>query len=382
MFKFELMPAMSSDLRTEVTWRQIVDAAPPSSYFVSWNLVRTWLDHLPPGHNVHLLVGRRQQTPVLACLLRPGRFSRHGVFRGTALHLGVGGEGENDLIYPEYNDVLLHRDEDPRALLTAMFHFLCEQRHLRWDELCLPGLAAGSALLAYLDQERPNGLTLLVDSDTSSPYVNLDAIRAAGGGYVSTLSANSRAQLRRSLRAYEAEGELILDVAETPDVAAAIFDELVDLHQRHWSARAAPGAFAQAQTIRFHHGLIRSCLGDGQIQLLRLRCGDTTIGCLYSFVEGRHVYFYQGGLCYSEDKKKRPGLVSHYHAISHSLERGLGVYDFLAGPTRYKMSLSSDTERMVWCRLQRPRLRLILERRLRRMNSSWRAAGTDEADDP
>lgn len=112
MLDFELIPAVSSDPRLQVLWRQIVDAALPSSYFVSWHLVRTWLDHLPPGHNVHLLVGRRQQKPVLACLLRPSRFSRHGVFRGDALHLGVGGAEENDLIYPEYNDVLLHRDED------------------------------------------------------------------------------------------------------------------------------------------------------------------------------------------------------------------------------------------------------------------------------
>lgn len=379
MCDFELIPAGPSCPRIETVWKQLAEAAPSSSYFVSWNLVRTWLDNLPTGHNVHLLVGSRQGAPVLACLLRPSRFSRHGVFRGNALHLGAGGVAEDDLIYPEHNDVLIHGDEDPQVLLEGMFDFLGRQRQLRWDELCLPGLTEGSALLTYIEGVGPRGSTLVVESDTSSPYADLDAIRDQDVDYLSTLSANSRQQLRRSIRAYEAEGKLILDVAETPDMALDIFAELVDLHQRHWRARTAPGAFAQAQTIRFHRELIRAGLPDGQIQLLRLRCDDTTIGCLYSFISQRHVYFYQGGLSYSEDKKKRPGMVSHYYAICHSLERGLGVYDFLAGPTRYKMSLSSGTKRMVWCRLQRARFGLSLERRLRRLRSRWRGAQPQKA---
>jgi CelD/BcsL family acetyltransferase involved in cellulose biosynthesis len=102
------------------------------------------------------------------------------------------------------------------------------------------------------------------------------------------------------------------------------------------------------------------------VQLLRTRAGDGKIvGHLYNFVYRGRVYCYQSGFARFADNRMKPGLVSHHLAIVMSRAGGLRYYDFLAGDSRYKRSLSNRVGEMVWIVMQRPALRFTIEHRLR-----------------
>jgi len=60
--------------------------------------------------------------------------------------------------------------------------------------------------------------------------------------------------------------------------------------------------------------------------------------------------------------------VCHAAAIDHAAASGLAVYDFLGGDMRYKKSLATDENTLVWARVQRRRLRFFVEDRVR----DWR----------
>jgi CelD/BcsL family acetyltransferase involved in cellulose biosynthesis len=85
-----------------------------------------------------------------------------------------------------------------------------------------------------------------------------------------------------------------------------------------------------------------------------------TIGYLYNLVYDKNVLFYQSGLNYSGSNIYRPGLISHYYAIIHNAQKGMDVYDFLAGDSDYKKSLSTNSCRMYWARLVKGKPRLYL----------------------
>jgi len=63
----------------------------------------------------------------------------------------------------------------------------------------------------------------------------------------------------------------------------------------------------------------------------------------------------------------RPGLVCHYLAVMHNLKTDNRIYDFLAGPQRYKQSLGTGDVNMYWIALQKPRLMFTVERLLKRL---------------
>jgi CelD/BcsL family acetyltransferase involved in cellulose biosynthesis len=133
------------------------------------------------------------------------------------------------------------------------------------------------------------------------------------------------------------------------------------LHQRSWQQRGQPGAFADPWFDRFHRRLIAERFKHGELQLLRLRTKEMTLGCLYNFVAAKRVLFYQSGLGTPADRHVRPGYLCHTQAIEYCAKAGLDVYDLLGGDARYKKSLATDESRLVWGRVQKTRLRFTLE---------------------
>jgi CelD/BcsL family acetyltransferase involved in cellulose biosynthesis len=113
------------------------------------------------------------------------------------------------------------------------------------------------------------------------------------------------------------------------------------------------GVFADSWFERFHRRLILSRLSRGEIQLIRVRGGGETIGCLYNFVHQGRVMFYQCGLASYDDAELKPGYVCHAAAIEHNALAGHATYDLLGGHAAYKENLATGANRLLWLRVQR-----------------------------
>ncbi|HEX7841026.1 MAG TPA: GNAT family N-acetyltransferase [Kofleriaceae bacterium] len=348
--------------RIRDAWCGLAAASPPP-YFLSWGWVETWLDSLPPSAEVALCVARRAGAPVAAFFLGARTRWRHRVLPSRELHWNETGYRDMDEVCIEYNGMVHDGQPPPLAEIIARLPG-------RWDEIHLRALDADGPV-ARAAAAAPAGLRLRVDRRVPAPMVDLARVREAGD-YLKLLGGSTRSQIRRAQKLYAARGKLALEVASSPAQATAIFDELVALHRRSWGDRGEAGAFLPL-VHRFHQRLIETRFASGEIQLLRVRAGDTTIGCLYNFVWQGDVSFYQSGLGYETDSKLKPGLVCHALAVEHDARAGHRWYDFLAGEARYKQSLATDARTLVWLRLQRPRLRFVLEDAARAVRDQLRA---------
>ena len=233
-----------------------------------------------------------------------------------------------------------------------------------WEEFFMPGLDSRSFPGNCLDQPI-NSYDVIVEKNVPSPYVDLELVRRTDGGYLSLLTPNTRSQVRRSYRQYELMGVVTSEVARDLNRAMNIYDEMLKLHQKTWQARGKSGAFANPYFDHCHRQLIHKRFNQGEIQLFRVSCGQETIACLYNFVLGGKVHFYQSGINYGPDPRLKPGLISHVEAIKYNAEVGHDVYDFLGGDARYKSQLSTKCERLIWARIQKPRVKFYIERGLR-----------------
>jgi CelD/BcsL family acetyltransferase involved in cellulose biosynthesis len=344
--------AISSSARSRIrdVWCGLEATSRPS-YFLSWGWVETWLDALPPSAPITLYVARRSGAPVAAFFLGARTQWRHRVLPSRGLHLNQTGDGAYDEICIEYNG-MVHSGQPPP--FTEIIAHLPDD----WDELYLPALDADDALATGLVADHAR-LRLRVDGRTPSPMVDLAKVRDSGD-YLKILGGNTRSQIRRAQKLYGARGKLGLEVATSPTQALGFFDELVALHRRSWAERGEAGAFLPF-VHAFHKRLIEQRFASGEIQLLRIRAGDTTVGCLYNLISRDTVAFYQSGLAIETDGKLKPGLVCHALAVAHDAAAGHRWYDFLGGGSRYKQSLSTDARTLIWLRLQKPRLRFALE---------------------
>jgi len=335
-------------------WRDLESRA-DGGYFLSWDWIGCWLELVET--EVVLLEGRSGGKVVALGLLCPVR-QRYGWLSTNGVYLHQTGDPRVDGIAIEYNGILTDRALGTEGALQCLRALLREDAigtaGRRWDELYLNGVTTG-----FADAVVECGAWLRLLARSPTWYVDLAAIRADGGAYLDRLSANTRYQVRRSMRRYEARGPLRLTAAS--DVAEGLdyLDELAALHQAHWIARGRPGAFSAPFFTAFHRRLIADCLPCGSVEVLRATAGETTIGYLYNFLYRGRVYYYASGFVYEDDNRLKPGLVSHTLSVSRYLAQGMDCYDFMAGAARYKTSLGQPGPTMRAFAIQRPRARLL-----------------------
>ncbi len=236
-----------------------------------------------------------------------------------------------DAVFIEHNGMLV-RPGHAAAAAGALAHAVRAA-----GPIVLSGIDA-----ATLDAARQAGW-LEVRQTRFAPSIDLTAI---GGDFLATLSANTRAQVRRSMRMFGPE--LRLERAETLSQAQAFFEEMLAAHQTAWTARGKPGAFAEGAVRRFHAELIGRAWPLGQVDVLRIAAGGRHIGTLHMFLHDGRAMNYQSGFHYGSDAREKPGLVSHALAIQHYAQNRYTVYDFLAGDSRYKRSLAHGGENLHW----------------------------------
>lgn len=351
----------------EERWRALEPHA-MCSFFQSWGWVGTWLKTFPTRNRPILLQATRNGEVVGLSVLGRNALSRMKLLSSRALLVSETGIPADDALTVEHSGLLMYRGLEA-DIIEQCLQALGEVS-IEWDELYISGVERGH-VDAYLQAAELANLRPVVRADHPYFFVDLSSLAAQGTRYLGSLSSNSRYQVRRAFRAYEKRGPVSFRIAEDVHQAYEYFASLRQLHQSYWNARNFPGAFATDSSNEFHERLIASRFEHGEIQLAELRAGDYVFGYLYSFVFNGVVSNYQSGFRYETDGKIKPGFVGHTLAVEHNLALGHRVYDFLVGDQRFKRSLATDEERMIWLVLQRDRLKFRVEDKLRALRDRW-----------
>lgn len=352
----QLLDRAADYARIEHVWKEL-SAESDCSYFLSWGWIQNWLETLPKEVPVKLAVLENGTGPRSAFFLGQANMVKQHVFRSKAYLMNQTGNWEYDRLYIEHNSIL-QSSHGACSLQQIVDHLPGD-----WEELYLSALAPLSSPANDLKIAPP--YEVMIANVMPAPYVDLQMAREHSGGYLGLLRASVRSQVKRTHRLYQERGTLECETARELPQALEIYDELITLHEAWWQQRNKPGAFRSPFFRAFHRRLIENRFSTGEIQLIRIRCGGETVGCLYNFVFRGVVYFYQSGLAPETDNRMKPGYLCHVEAIQQCVKAGLARYDFLAGFEDYKERLSTHQPSIVWARVQKPKIKFKVERALR-----------------
>lgn len=329
---------------------QTLEARSNASFFLRWTWIGAWLDSYPVTPELIAVTDERGEDVALALLGHA--MAPRPLGRAATLSLNQSGDAAADRPYIEYNGLLAARGKEETAAQAVLAALAGRQD---WRVLRLSGVVPGSPLLQGPARRR-------VRVDVSPVYqVDLDAVRAAGGDYLSLLSANTRGQIRRAMKDHG--GSL-------PHVTVATLDEiepwLADMAALN-AGRHADNAWDDAAFRGFVATLAARGLVMGAVELLRLEDSGGLAGLLLNFVHDGVEMNYQSAFAEARTAKDKPGLLCHAAAVGHYADRGLSRYSLLAGKDRYKQSLSTCEELLEWWLIERFSPRLELEALLRRL---------------
>lgn len=318
-------------------------------FFLTWSWISCWLETYSPDL---VVISARYEGQVVAIGLFTCSIQiRHGFVRSRQFRLHQMGDALPDQIWMEYNDFICV-DKYRVAAINACIQAL-QQSEEKWDEIILSMISTSRA-----DDIKKvvSGSHILLTNPCYSK--NLDSITGKNPQYLDTLNANTRYQIRRSIRLYQQlHGEIEYKFAQGVDEALALFHEAGKYHVLRWQ----DSGFKNKQFILFHENLIKKSIENNSVDLMKITSGDTTVAILYFHLVGRDVYFYLQGINYESNRKLKPGLVAHALATQYYLDRGMRKYDYMGGYSQYKCQLSSPAEDLVTLCIQKPSLKFSIE---------------------
>lgn len=341
----------------EREWRDLEDRS-RGVFFVSWAWIGVWLANLPHGWALRLIRAEKEGKTVGLGILARGLPKK--IFNFTYCvteHLHETGIREIDMVI-EHNDFLLDQSCENEVRSAMIDCWLGSVNQV--CELSVPGCSNGAWLSDDLDPAR-HGM-MRYDMTMKSHAMDLEQVRRAGGEPVALLAGRTRAKIRRAMREYSQHGELRVEESTTLLESLEWLDSLEMLHQRRWTSKGEPGCFSNPRFARFHRMMIARNHASGAVIVLRVNVGNSALGYLYGFSDGQRFCLYQCGFDYDlVDRNSMPGLVCHVMCMRYLAEKGLKLYDFMAGCSRYKSELSNVEESMTWTifRSDAVRFRLI-----------------------
>jgi Acetyltransferase (GNAT) domain len=334
----------------------------PYDFFLS----KVWIDYyFSQWPDTDLYGVFTKDADVLACLSL-GIFQSRLLLKYRSLGLNVSSSRTLKNVTLESNGAV----GDSAQSLIAHFPSMLKILSLKsdWDEIRV------DALLEKDAQEisaiaRAQGLKHYITSEQNTYSVDLEKIRTDfNSNFLASRSSNTRAQLRKALRITELEiGKVELQTATSVSEAQDWLTELASLHKLRWSQNGEGEGFDNPFFYKFQRGLVEIAFHNEALQMMRLVAGNTTLAYLYNFLYKGQVLFYTIGAEYRGTEHFKPGMLTHWFAIEHSLSAGAKSYDFLAGTNRYKESLCTNTARRVSLVLRRPTLLFKLEHWLRQI---------------
>jgi len=338
----ETLPELVS---LEQEWEALFNKSSAASPPLRWGWVREWWRYFgTPERKLTILTVRRGGDLIgVLPLYREMR----GAGRSDFFTVSLSREPSHSF-YPEYIDVLHASGTDAivtdaicRFAATGGFggirtiHFgLCRKDGLL-ERVITPAL------------KYPWGD--IVKMNRSAPIADL---RGGFDGYLARLSANSRQQMRRLIRAFKEQPDFHFEVVTTHEAADRCLLELIELHQAKWHAEGEPGAFSTPERIAFHRAVVARLFDH--VVLSRLMYRGKTVTALYGFVVGKKFDFYQSGNSIVELPLKRPGILAHLLTMEALIGRGIETYDFLEGEAPYKMQLRTTTLALTDVRIHGP----------------------------
>lgn len=320
-------------------------------FFLSWLWIENWIRHHQNRKALIVLYFEDNNSLLGIALATRKHIKRMRFFKHDAAILYQTGDYLDNLT-PEYTGIVCKKSNE-KLLLESLIENTINGEFM-WN----------TTTISRCEIEPIKRKTINIITHPTF-QVNLASIHTSQDKYLSKLSSNTRSQIKRSMKRYKnLYGDLQLIFPSDKNECIEFFYRMLFLHQKYWRSKNKIDAFYNNDLVLFHTDLINNGYPHN-LYIVKVQAGTELIGYIYNFKYNKRIYNYQGGLCYSNDNKLKPGLVSHTLLINHHIKHGDDMYDFMAGDYQYKKSLCTEKSKLYTVAIDKPGWKISIQKLIR-----------------
>ena len=342
--------------RLEILWNGLYKQS-TANVFLSWPWIQAWINTLSTAPIV--LTAHQDGTCVGLALFTQRSVKTVIGVKINQLWLHRSGEQARDQMWIEHNDFLLS-EKNHREIRLAMLEYLLKRQYL-WHELYV-GLTRSDITNEFMAC-LPHYREVLSSADFEVNLCNKKHIDE----YLSELSKNTRAQIRRTEKLLSQSGDLSFTHADNEAQKFNYLQEIAKLHKEKWENTEFGSGFNNPIFERFHQQLIFEPEPSNVTHLYCLRVNNEPLAYIYVLKDDNAWYFYLSAIKSHTDNRVKIGLLAHTYVLKEAIAQNISKYSFLAGEARYKRSLSNmpETNQKLMCFYQ-PTLLMSLRELMRK----------------
>jgi hypothetical protein len=321
----------------------VLQSKADSSAFVAWFWIKQWLAQKNLTTNNCLCVEVSQGPDTIGLALFGIKTKR--IFWGLNIHqyyLHKSGNTKEDQTWIEHNTFLLDKNYEQQAT-----NKICQQL-IKINQL--DDIKIGLSSPRFANSLNFSDFNLRTELSSQGYLVNLAGYTCLDD-YLASLSKNTRASIKRSIKLLNEQSPLRLVLAKGIAEKDAVLKNIAELHRIKWRSTVYGSGFDNPCFYKFHQGLIQEQDSAKYCRLYTLYQDEVALGHVYLLTYGDKWSFYLSALHFNADNRIKVGLVIHNLIIEQAIKEGINVYDFLAGEAQYKKSLSNAQpyEQNIYC---------------------------------
>jgi len=355
LVKIEIVYSNSNHINElEAIWLDLQERS-DCHYFLTWGWLGSWLKQVKQPF--HLLQAKIQNQIVGLAVIFEKERKVFGLLHKTQWWLNRTGDEKFDQSWIEYNDILVDKRYG-NEIKKILVLFISKQT--QWSEFIV-------GMLSSETEDRLNSLAYkkrYIIEDYGY-QVNLKDITSSYR--LEVLSRNTRQKINQTHRLLSQQGCLNFNVIITQKQKLQKLNSIVAFHVNKWKNTDTPSGFENPIFLNCFEAQLK----NEHSEIAELTLNNKPVAYLINYLYKGRVYFYLSALSDEFEGKIKLGMYLHCLTIEYYREKKLTYYDFLAGKSRYKQSLSNSSYTHNMCCFYKDSLLLGSESRLKKLKNKF-----------
>jgi hypothetical protein len=316
-------------------WERLYSESPKSRrrYFTSPQFMRTWLSQWPGCITVYSSRLYRGKECVAVLFAAESKVKIGKIIPIKTLHLMRSGSDLTDQVWPEFIQPVSSLNDD--ELADACPEWFAEIMKCSGASQIIQHVTPKVALNPSFTKSK---VSLLIENEENGSYCSLPI--------KSKLSSSTRRKISQTSRFFKAQGLHIKEIPPSSNYDIFI-DTVSQWHQKKWENTSTPSGFSNPHFDNIIRELFLSQKGSEckrKMRAFALYSGEQIIGGTLLVEDGDWVGFYLAGYKDYNHNHVHLGIYMHHELMRVMREEGKNIYDFMAGDSMYKKSLSTHSQ--------------------------------------
>jgi CelD/BcsL family acetyltransferase involved in cellulose biosynthesis len=308
-------------------WCDLLGSSTADTIFLTPEWTEAWLDAYGEGDGLRTVAVYRGETLIGLAPLALRRARRREWPLRRRLTFAADGSADSDHL-----DIIARRGDEAAVVETVMAQI--EAVRDPWQALALNEVPEGSPTFAALDAWLASRGWW--QEGHVVPCARID-LPDSWAGYLKQLKPRMRTKVRSLLKAADGDPALVFDrCADATDLPARL-ESLYALHHSRWALRGEAGIFTDPAKRAFYARMAPVFLERGWLRFYSLRVGGRDIAHQFCFERDGVMSLLQEGFD-ADWAAHGVGNTLRALVLRDCIDRGVAVYDFLAGVTPHKLS--------------------------------------------